>query len=195
MYSVDNLDQVVKLDDVPRPEAGAPIPMVLADEDGLVLSYLLRQDTPNHFDSAETFALVRFRLPLMHLFGPPNDEALHGHPLWGRGLDFYGVFRVDHSSLIRRLALMNRVHPHHSWALFEKKHHYIFTFHDSTFECVAESLDVEIVKSQVDQRHSRMSRFLTSNRGKDPISTPGDGKPTLGTKLRWWLRALNPYGR
>ncbi|HEX8863370.1 MAG TPA: hypothetical protein VGC06_30595 [Actinomycetes bacterium] len=46
-------------------------------------------------------------------WGPPNDEALQGHPLVDRGLRPYGVFRVEGSSWIRQLERMNRVHPQH----------------------------------------------------------------------------------
>jgi hypothetical protein len=169
MYSVDDLDQVVKLDGVPLPETGAPLPMVLADEYGVVLSYLPHEGQPVDPGSAERFAFVRFRSPLMHVFGPPNDEALEGHPLWRRGLDYYGVFRVDQSSLVRRLALTNRVHLQHSWSLFEKQNHYIFTFHDSTFECVAESIEVETAPSTWDERHSVMHGL--------PASAVGSGTP------------------
>src|SRR5262249_26164200 len=115
----------------------------------------------------ERFAFVRFRSPLMHVLGPPNDEALSGHPLWGRGLGYYGVFRVEQSSLVRRLAAMNSVHAHHDWTVFEKKNHYIFTFHDSTFECVAESLEVEITEILETERLSRMHAFFSSNRRRD----------------------------
>ncbi len=40
---------------------------------------------------------------------------------------------------------MNSVHPRHTpeW-FFERKRHFIFAFHDSTFECVAESFEVEV---------------------------------------------------
>jgi hypothetical protein len=59
-------------------------------------------------------------------FGPPNDEGLQRHPLFERGLDFYGVFRVDRSA----------------WATGSATH-FIVTLHDSTFECVAERLTAQ----------------------------------------------------
>lgn len=40
----------------------------------------------------------------------PNDESLHGHPLFERGLAFYGAFRVENSSWIRALVRINSVH-------------------------------------------------------------------------------------
>ena len=183
MYSVDNLDQVVRMDGVPLPETGAPLPIVVADEHGVVLSYL-PDDSSQQVGSEVEFTFVRFKLPLMHMFGPPNDEALQGHPLWGRGLDYSEVFRVEQSSLIRRLALMNRVHPHYNLALFEKKNHYVFTFHDSTLECVAESVETEQMKCGWKERQSRMQEWLSPDPVR-PISTQGRITPSFRTKLRW----------
>jgi hypothetical protein len=36
------------------------------------------------------------------MFGMPNDETLHGHPLYERGLEVYGAFRVEDSSWVRQ---------------------------------------------------------------------------------------------
>ena len=71
-----------------------------------------------------------------------DDEALHGHPLYDRGLRRYGAYELRHSSWVRALERMNRVHPRHSPERFARLRHYVFTFHDSTFECVAEGLQV-----------------------------------------------------
>ena len=151
--------------------------MVVADEHGVVLSYWMSEGESDE----ERPAFVRLLSPLMHMFGPPNDEALQGHPLWSRGLDYYGVFRVDQSSLVR--GAMNRVHPRHTGSLFEGHNHYIFTFHDSTFECVAKSMKFEIVESLEEERHVRMHRLLWANQGRIPISTPGSGKASLRRKV------------
>jgi hypothetical protein len=70
-------------------------------------------------------------------FGLPNDEALGGHPLAERGLEFYSVHEIAHSSLIETLERRNSVHPNHDREKFLLgTKHYIFTFHDSTLECV-----------------------------------------------------------
>src|SRR5262249_1135309 len=131
---------------------GAPEPIVVANEQALVVSYVA--EYPNKFCS------VRFHLPRTHLFGAPNDEALEGHPLWSRGLGYYGVFRVDESSLIRRLAAMNSVHKRHSYSVFDALSHYVFTFQDSTFECVAHSYVIVIETVDSDKRHQKAVELL-----------------------------------
>src|SRR5262245_55241111 len=121
MYEVDSLDEVVELTDAVRPDAGAPLPLVLADEGHLHLAYLASDPDPDWDGSYTTVvspeseglavALVRFVRPSAHLFGPPNDEAFAGHPLAARGLHPYAAFEVRHSSWVRRLERMNAVHP------------------------------------------------------------------------------------
>jgi hypothetical protein len=45
---------------------------------------------------------------------------------------------------------MNAVHPHHDkYRLMRDKKHYVFSFHDTTFECVAESFTVEVSTGSV----------------------------------------------
>lgn len=159
MYTIDDLDSVVELLNVPRPEPGAPCPVVFAEENRLVLSYRVVED-PNYLPSTAPFGIVQFDRPYMHLFGPPNEEAIGGHPLSGRGLYPCGAFRVDNSSLVRRLERMNSVHRYHDPKRFESLIHYIFTFHDSTFECVAEAIGSTIEQVDLDEEYSQTLRVF-----------------------------------
>ena len=68
-----------------------------------------------------------------------NDEALLGHPLYERGLRPYAAFEIENTSWVRALDKLNRVHPRHSPRLFAGLKHFIFAFHESVFECIAES--------------------------------------------------------
>jgi hypothetical protein len=44
---------------------------------------------------------------------------------------------LRNSSWIRSFERMNRVHPRHDPAGFQRLRHFVVCFHDSTFECVA----------------------------------------------------------
>lgn len=121
-------ERAVVKSDWPQPAAGAPDPKVLATDSSLSLSYRTEQDR---------FVVVRFPMCDYLIFGAPNDEALGGHPLSGRGLEFYAVHEVRNSSLVELLERRNAVHPRHDRDRFlRSKKHYIVTFHDSTLECV-----------------------------------------------------------
>lgn len=150
MYTVDQHDTVAELPGVPRSSVGAPLPVVLACEHALLLAYLL-EDAPDDWDGTSigivtgdsedvAVALVEFVRPYAHFLGPPNDEAFDGHPLSERGLHPYGTFVVRRSSWLRRLERMNSVHPSHDPRQFDELQHFVFAFHDSTFECVARGL-------------------------------------------------------
>ena len=152
MYSVDELDRVVPLDDVPQSSVGAPLPAVLCDERRLLLAYLLQEDTSDWNGTSvrtvdlespgEPLALVEFSGYGSFMFGAPNDEAFNGHPLYSRGVHPYGAFLIEDSSWVRQLERMNSVHPYHNPKRYEQLKHYVFAFHDSTFECVAEGFTV-----------------------------------------------------
>jgi hypothetical protein len=149
MYTIDELDNVVELTDVPPPEAGAPLPVVVATDHELAVEYYVssRYSPLGEEPSArvaEQFAYVRFTLPYAHMFGPPNDEAFMGHPLAARGLSPYAVSEGKRSSWIRQLERMNRVHRYHEPEHFAKYRHFVFAFHDSTFECVATALEFQL---------------------------------------------------
>jgi hypothetical protein len=121
-------ERAVPLPEWPQPDAGAPSPVTLADDTTLFVRYLTQ---------AGKIAVVYFPLCSVFTFGSPNDEALGGHPLYGRGLKFYSVHRVEHSSWIALLERQNSVHSRHDRKRFlEDKKHFVFTFHDSTLECV-----------------------------------------------------------
>lgn len=151
MYQVDDQDYVVELKEVPQSSVGAPQPLVVSGEGKVVLSFYL-QTRPSDWDgtsirivnhqSEEPIAIVTFNICYAHMFGPPNDEAFRGHPLAARGLHPYGAFEIENSSWIRQLERMNSVHEYHRPEKFRERRHYIFAFHDSTFECVADGLSV-----------------------------------------------------
>ena len=152
MYPVDGQDRVIKLEGVPQSSVGAPLPIVLSDEHKILLAYIV-QDSPSDWDGTsvrvvdpstlgEPLALIEFTSYRSFMFGAPNDEAFHGHPLAARGLRPYAAFQIENSSWIRQLEKMNSVHPDHNPKRFERLKHFVFAFHDSTFECVAENFTI-----------------------------------------------------
>src|SRR5215475_2304255 len=159
MYIIDEKDRVVPTNDIPQSSIGAPIPVVLSDEFVAVVAFYL-QNTPDGWDGTsvrvvgkeaegEPLALVKFSICYASMFGPPNDEAFGGHPLASRGLRPYGAFIIENSSWIRRLEQMNSVHRYHKPERFWARKHYVLSFHDSTFECVADGYVIESHESSI----------------------------------------------
>jgi hypothetical protein len=150
MYPIDDRDKIVAFGEVPQPSPGAPVPLIVADDVGLLLLYEVAPD------GAE-LVVLKFTRACAHSFGLPNDEALAGHPLAKRGLRPYSIFEVIDSSWVRALERMNRVHPLHCADRFRRLRHLVFTFHDNTFECVAEDV---IVASRQPNGSGAVASFL-----------------------------------
>lgn len=153
-YTPDGRDRIVLLEGAPQSDVGAPMPLVLASEHRLFLIYIM-QDTPADWDGTKVrivdtlvedlpIAVVEFNRVHAHIFGPPNDEAFERHPLESRGLGPYSASIVEDSSWIRALERINSVHQYHNPERFREKTHFIFAFHDSTFECVAKEFAVSL---------------------------------------------------
>ena len=152
-YTVDERDAVQPLKDFPRSSVGAPMPVIFASEQSLFVVFYLELRDPNWDGKSvkmvtldtndEPICVVKFNRAYAHYFGAPNDEAFTGHPLQARGLRPYGAFEVFSSSWIRALERMNSVHPYHKSEHFADRRHFVLTFHDTIFECVAKDSLVE----------------------------------------------------
>lgn len=131
----EDADILEEIKNVSLPDTGAPNPTIIGDEQNLFLVYTTNDDRT---------AVVKFENCLIHKFGAPNDEALSGHALYKNGLQHYSIFKVSKSSWLKDLEKMNSVHPRHDKGRFLAYSHFIFTFHDSTFECISAAMNFEV---------------------------------------------------
>lgn len=151
MYVPDELDEVVPMEDVPLPDYGSPLPTILAQEHLTTLAYYLPAPPDESFDgigfktvrvvtedSHGSLAMVTFRMPYAQLSYAAGDYRLAKHPLGKRGLEIHGVFEVRHSTWARETAPSGRA-----------LRHYIFSFHDSMFECLAEEIAFKVFEGSL----------------------------------------------
>ena len=168
MYSVTGNDRVETLDDLPQPDFGAPHPIVLARAGVLYLAYFVSDpidwDDPHALDGRtadelenELVALITFEQPYAHYFGAPNDETVGGHPLADRGLQSCTIAEVKDSSWITALVEMNSVHMFHDAAAFDDLRHFVFSFKDDFFECVAVGCTVDAFRGSMTEALARMT--------------------------------------
>lgn len=125
---------VVPVAGPPQCDVGAPSPVLVAGAEGTSVAYD-RQDSDR--------CLLTFRNVDSVLFGGSNDEALSGHRLWGRGLQFYAFQEVINSAWIAQREAENSVHEYHRGGWHARLRHFIYTFHDETFECIAADFVVD----------------------------------------------------
>jgi hypothetical protein len=119
------------------PEAAVSEPVLLQTDDAAILTFSAVCLREGKREDAG-YGIVELDLCSLTKFGYPNDEALPGHPLHERGLGGYGVFEVQNSSWKKLKTLQNRVAFPNTPESTQR--HFIFTFHDSTFECIARGL-------------------------------------------------------
>lgn len=146
MYELDRQVTVSALPDLPPSSSRAPCPIVLSDEQMLVLAYYLevpgnrrselgagaRGPLPVAKAAWAVVEFVDFRAVLMG----PSCEGPAPHPLAARGVERYAAYEVGQSSWIRR------IDPNPDRA--DTLRHFLLTFHDSTFECVARGYRVSL---------------------------------------------------
>ena len=101
-------------------------------------------------------ALVEFERCGSKKLGSPNEEVFHGHPLYGKGLDGYTAQIVRNSKWLAELEGINQVHERYDSDRWRKLKHFVFWFHDSTFECIAEDYKVEVFHETLAQILARV---------------------------------------
>ena len=136
-------ESLIELTDIPLSDAGAPCPVVYANERALLVAY--RRLLPaGDASQKESSGVIVFEGVNSLLFGGPNDEALQGHRLYKLGLRFYAFHEVLNSAWIADLCARNRGHPLPKDSMFPGLRHFVFTFHDSTLEVVARTYTASV---------------------------------------------------
>lgn len=133
---------------------GAPSPHLIANSLRAYVLFFLEDPDPDwdgtwtrivEPGSSEPVSLgvVEFQLVHSIKLGGPNDEAIEGHSLTGKGLWPYAAHRVVNSHWITAEEQVNSVHPHHRGGWHDRLTHYVFCFHDETLECIAKGFTTQ----------------------------------------------------
>ena len=132
-FARDRDETLVRLDSVPRPAPVSTDPSVIADEGRAMLVYRIAPSEPHRYNSLARneapFCLVRFDAAVFQSLGPANNEEVSRHVLHAKGLCCSGAYEVLYSTLVAEWW------PNAPRAIALR--HFIITFEDSSFECVA----------------------------------------------------------
>jgi hypothetical protein len=174
-------EHVTELDFGCIPDPSGSREFLLQDESSAYLTFhAVRRGSDGYFHDA---GLAVVEMPFCHItrFGYPNDEALEGHPLWDKGLGAYGIYEVLNSSWKAQLAEQNLVcfpNPHPDAGA--RSRHYVFTFHESTFECIAEGLTLTVIQEGTEGIHAELlGRLMRGGPSARYVRERG-GKPAPG---------------
>ena len=135
-------EYAIKYDLSCLPEAAVSGAVLLESEQSSYLTFNAMKE--NELGDREDYgtAIVKLISPIKTTFGQPNDEALRGHPLYDKGLSGYNVCKVLNSKWRESIITCNRIAfpENEEWPM----RHFIISFHDSCFECLATDLEVKI---------------------------------------------------
>lgn len=155
-------------------DSGAPLPVMLVSDQKTLLLFRVRVPNPAWDGSyatpvglgdpeSERLALAEFTRCASAKLGAPNDEVFHGHPLYGRGFEGGRALKVMDSPWLQELRSINEVHSEFRSDAWARRTHFILPFHDSTFECVAESFTVDVVCMPMAQALAELCRRMVEN--------------------------------
>ncbi|RWY54260.1 hypothetical protein [Mucilaginibacter gilvus] len=131
-----------------RVDGGAPCPVIISDDNNLRLIFYGSENATEE----ERIIGLKFISVFYHSFGPPNGEALDGHPYYDLGLGQFDFCELLNSDLVEKLGKMGRFHPYYNPAAYNTKHHYIIPFKESVFECVSDSFEVSVQEATIYDR-------------------------------------------
>ncbi len=164
MFNFNKKEKAEKITFEPKWDGGAPLPYLLQSEYKTFLTYYIKTIDPNWdgtyvtvkdpvSESKESIAIVEWVGCRGAMLGGLNDEAIMGHRLYNFGLKEggYDTFIVKNSKWIEELRKGNSVHSQHKDEQFSKLNHYILLFHDTTFECIAESFKIETMQNSMSE--------------------------------------------
>jgi hypothetical protein len=168
LYTPNEDDTVQSEEGIPLPDPGAPLPFVVAREGKVLLAYYGEFEFAGSSEAPTvvkrtmpgSVVVVSFRRALSYFSIPLSNETLDAHPLAFRGLFRYGAYRVEKSSWIRRLVSAQYVHRRARPEAFQNSKHFVFVFHDSVFECVADDVEHWIVESAMESVHEQLLNLI-----------------------------------
>lgn len=126
-------------------DLGAPYPHLLQSDGRAFLAYLMPEDVPD-WQFTYLTVVVEFSSCLAAKLGSPNDEVFEGHPLHGKGMDGYRAQEVHNSEWLKEIEKINSVHSQYSSQSHSHVRHFVFWFHDSSVECLAESFTADVYR-------------------------------------------------
>lgn len=132
---------------------GAPCPVLISDERCLYLYFYA------HINRGEDFiTCIRFDRWEYHCFGYPGEESQGAHPYSELGLGYCSYHILQESDLIQKLKAIDSAHPCFERWKWDELNHYVFTFHDSMFECIARGF--KFIEADVDLYHT-LTNFMS----------------------------------
>ncbi len=119
-------------------DIGAPTPTIFSDEHNVHLAY---------YTCDNEVAIISFSHCFEHTMGMPDENMVDSHPLGGKGLTEYEAHVVENSKWMQDLESRYGVISDFSRATDREYKHYIFIFHDRSFECISSGYTIQTIEN------------------------------------------------
>ncbi|KMQ67375.1 hypothetical protein ACM39_13100 [Chryseobacterium sp. FH2] len=148
-YKIYNeLMELIEIKGLFEMDFGSPSPTILSNDTELFVAFYADKEgsstipqVRNTVYDTGVFAL-KFKMYLKYTFGLPGEETIQGHPYSKLGLQSYSFYELRNSDLIKSLQEIENVHSEYNPERWKKYKHFILTFHDNMFECVAQDFEI-----------------------------------------------------
>jgi len=149
--------KLIKLENLFEMEYGAPCPIIVADDNSLLVSFFgnSSNDADIGVNAPQEIITIEFIRFAKYSFGMPNEENLSGHPYYKLGLHTAGFFELKESPYIFELREIAQQHPYFNVTRWNNYRHFIITFLDRFFECVSQEFRVQ--KASMTRQEQKMS--------------------------------------
>lgn len=151
-------------------DCGGPSPKIYSFENSLFV--LFYSDNSNYQQIDQVIfdygvVILKFNRVQKFNFGMPSTDTIQGHQYYKIGMNSCAFYELKDSDFIKSLQNIAKIHPNYNHSGWEKYRHYILTFHDNMFECVAESFEfIEEKTSIEDQLTPMIDSFSSFLNGK-----------------------------
>jgi hypothetical protein len=140
--------ELIEIKDLFEMDFGSPSPTILSNDNELFIAFYADKQNSSGIPQARNiiydtgiFAL-KFKVYLKYTFGLPGEETIQGHPYSKLGMKSYSFYELKDSDLIKSLQNIEKAHPQYNSKKWEMYRHYILTFHDNMFECIAQDFEI-----------------------------------------------------
>ncbi|MDQ6479990.1 hypothetical protein [Dyadobacter sp. LHD-138] len=160
--------ELIELKDFFEMDFGAPLPMIVSTDTELFITFYSDQEIKSFYPNALNpvystgVVVLKFKHYLKYTFGIPGNETIEGHPYFKLGMKLFKFYELTNSDLVAHLEKIEKSHQYYNPNKWKDYKHYILTFHDNMFECVAKKFKVRIENLSIyDQANKLLSELST----------------------------------
>lgn len=149
MFKISNIImELIEIKGLFEMDFGAPSPTILSNDNDLFITFYVnrvnKSAVPKQLNTVYDTGIVtlKFNVYLKYTFGLPSNETIQGHPYNKLGMKSFSFYELRNSDFITSLQEIEKVHLYYNPEKWKTYKHYILTFHDNMFECIARDFEI-----------------------------------------------------